>query len=84
MSYVRTAPEAILPAPVVARPSLAASLFGDAASSLATVFITLVALAALPHLFAWAVTNGVWVGDGEACRDAGACWAFLRAKTPFG
>ncbi|MCP6318812.1 hypothetical protein NL491_28120, partial [Klebsiella pneumoniae] len=73
----------VLPAPVIARRSLVASLFGDAASTVATVLITLVALASLPHLLAWAVTNGVWTGDGDACRDAGACWAYLRAKTPF-
>jgi general L-amino acid transport system permease protein len=83
MSYVRAASEPVLPARVAARPSPVASLFGDVASTLTTVFITFVALAALPRLFAWAVTNGVWRGDGDACRDAGACWAFLRVKMPF-
>lgn len=83
MSYVRAVYERVLPAPHVERRSLISSLFGDVVSSAATVLITMSALTALPHFFAWAVTNGVWRGDGDGCRNAGACWAFLRAKTPF-
>jgi len=63
--------------------TLARTLFGDAVSSVVTVAIGLFLLAAAPRLFSWAVINGVWRGDGNACTGDGACWAFLRAKFRF-
>ena len=65
------------------RHSLLRALFGNLASSLATVAIGAFLLVAVPHLFSWAVINGVWQGGGDACTGDGACWSFLRAKFRF-
>jgi general L-amino acid transport system permease protein len=83
MSYVRVAAEPVRPAPIKLRGAIAPLLFGNLASILTTVLIILVAWAALPHFLSWAFIHGVWRGDGESCRNAGACWAFLHAKLPF-
>lgn len=70
-------------APVRARQSITRALFGSLAACLTTLLLAAVLLAAIPKLLAWAVINGVWSGGAEACRDAGACWVFLRAKYRF-
>lgn len=70
-------------APSQARQTLWRTLFGTAASSIVTLIVVLVAITALPNLLSWAVINGVWTGDGEACREAGACWVFIREKYPL-
>lgn len=70
-------------APARERVALWRSLFGDAVSAVVSIG-ALAALAWLgPQLLSWAVLNGAWTGGPEACRDAGACWAFLVAKGPF-
>jgi general L-amino acid transport system permease protein len=56
------------------------ALFSSIGSTIATLVIGAVLLTLLPRLLSWAVVNGVWSGDGAACANAGACWAFLRAK----
>lgn len=82
-SFVRTDPERPLPAPVRRRNSLLRVLFGDLLSAVVTVLLAAVLLLLLPRLLAWAVVNGVWSGEGIDCRNAGACWAFLREKAPL-
>lgn len=67
-------------APVPPRKVLWRILFGDLFSAALTVSIVAMLAMLLPRLFHWAVTTGVWSGDGEQCRNAGACWAFLREK----
>jgi general L-amino acid transport system permease protein len=81
--FIREAAEKERPAPVGVRRTMWRTLFGDLASSVITVVIVAIAILALPRLLSWAVVNGVWTGGGDACRDAGACWAYLREKTPF-
>lgn len=83
MRYVRTAPEPVRPAPPRPKRPALRSIVSGGANLLTTAIIVLFAIRAVPHLLSWAVTHGVWNGDGDACRDAGACWAFLRAKMPF-
>ncbi|SBV31822.1 amino-acid transporter subunit; membrane component of ABC superfamily [uncultured Sphingopyxis sp.] len=56
------------------------ALFCDLLSSVTTVAIALFLLWSVPQLVTWAFVDGVWSGDGEACRSGGACWAFLREK----
>lgn len=80
--FVRTETLAARPAPPLRRRSLVAGLFGDAVTAGATLLIGLFLVTAIPQLISWGVINGVWSGDAEACRGAGACWAFLREKHP--
>lgn len=83
LQFVQRDAEPSLPAPARQRKTLWRILFGDLFSAVATVVIGATLLMLLPRLFAWAVTTGVWSGDGADCRDAGACWAFLREKGPM-
>lgn len=84
MSFVQTMAEPRLaPPPRPASPHGLATLFKGGVNLLATLVLVAGIEQALPHLLAWAVTHGVWQGNGEACRDAGACWVFLRHKAPF-
>ena len=70
-------------APVRVRESLVRSLFGSVGASITTLIVAALLIATIPKLVSWAVINGVWSGGPEACRDTGACWAFLRAKYRF-
>lgn len=79
-SFVRSQIEPVLPAPVRARANWSRDLFGSLGSSIATITIGAILLAAIPKLLSWAVINGAWSGDGASCAQAGACWAYLRAK----
>ncbi|EJL27983.1 amino acid ABC transporter permease [Novosphingobium sp. AP12] len=83
MTFVRSAPEPVLPPPPRGRDPAASSTFGSAANIVTTLVIAFFAERSLPHFLAWAFTNGVWRGDAADCRDAGACWIFLHEKAPF-
>lgn len=84
MNFVQTIPEPAQ-APPSGRKTAGgfSTLFGGSANLLATLVFVAAIERGLPHLMAWAFAHGVWQGDGEACRDAGACWVFLRYKAPF-
>ncbi len=81
--FLRTLPEPLRIAPKRGQVSLWHSLFGSLGSATVTLVLGAAILAAIPQLLSWAVVNGVWSGGAEACRDTGACWAFLRAKYRF-
>lgn len=82
--FIRAHPEDVRSPPAARRKTLFQALFADMASSVMTLLIVAVVALSLPRIVQWAVINGVWTGDGAACRDAGgACWAFLRAKYRF-
>lgn len=83
MNYVRTSPEPVLAAPQRRGEPALLSIAASTAHLLTTAVIIFFAIRIIPHLFSWAIARGVWSGDGDACRDAGACWAFLRVKMPF-
>lgn len=58
-------------------------LFGDLMSSILTVTTGFLLLLMVPAID-WAVIDAVWVaGDPSACREGGACWAFIAAKFRF-
>ncbi|WP_294533679.1 amino acid ABC transporter permease [uncultured Rhodoblastus sp.] len=62
------------------------NLFGDVKSGLITALIAALAAFALPPLWRFLIADAVWSApDGALCRapGAGACWAYIRAKTPF-
>ncbi|WP_018690387.1 amino acid ABC transporter permease [Ahrensia kielensis] len=55
--------------------------FGDVFSSFLTILSILIVISLLPGLN-WALFNATWPGGTpEACRDGGACWAFVGAKS---
>lgn len=83
MSFVRVAAEPVLPPPERRRTPRARSLVAGIANIVTTLVIAAIALRGLPQLLSWAVTNGVWQGGPQDCREAGACWVFLREKAPF-
>jgi general L-amino acid transport system permease protein len=85
-----TLPEPKAPAPtrppVKARTPLEwlrANLFSSVANSIVTVLCLLFLAWAIPPMVRWLFIDAVWTGeDRRACLvpDAGACWAFIRAK----
>lgn len=79
-AFARIDAEAPRQAPRLARPTLVHILFGDLLSVVLTIATGAMLVASVPRLIDWAVLSGVWDGDGAACRDGGACWAFLRGK----
>jgi general L-amino acid transport system permease protein len=82
-------PIAPRPAPVSTSGAIAwarANLFGNWASTLATVVMAGLAIWALPPLFEWAVVNAVLRPDADACqaaRGVGACWGVITEKWRF-
>jgi general L-amino acid transport system permease protein len=84
-SYVQGAARDPEPAPIQERRGVVIlrSLFGDFISASLTLLLGALLIALAPKLLNWAVINGVWSGGGNECLDAGACWAFVRAKYPL-
>lgn len=79
--------DAILPmhaparsAPPRSRTSVRKVLFADMASAAVTIATGGLLLLALPTILRWGVLDAVWVAGPDACRDGGACWAFLADK----
>jgi general L-amino acid transport system permease protein len=68
--------------PPMVRTSIWKLLFGNFISALFT--LSCLALLAFlgPRFVNWAVIDAVWYSaDGSACRNAGACWAFIYSKS---
>ncbi len=88
-AYVRSAPEPILPPPLLSRGAVAwmrANLFSSPLSSAITLALAALGLWTLPPLFAWATAQAVWSApDGALCRahQDGACWAFIAQKFDY-
>lgn len=78
--FVRRAPVEPAEPPPTARRPLWKALTGTLGSTVTTLLIASMFIMIAPALLRWAVLDGVWYGDGDACRAGGACWAFLRAK----
>lgn len=79
-AFVRRESAAAMPAPASRRASLVQIFFGDLLSAGLTIMTGAMLIALVPKFIDWAVISGVFSGDGTACRDGGACWAFLREK----
>jgi general L-amino acid transport system permease protein len=59
------------------------NLFASVGDTILTVLAAIIIFLAVPPLLDWAFLDAVWSGsDREVCisPDAGACWAFVRAK----
>lgn len=68
-------------APPRRRASVRHVLFADLASSIITIATAGLLLLTLPSILRWGVFDAVWTAAGpEACREGGACWAFLADK----
>lgn len=78
--FVRTESVLALMPPTSERTSLVHVFFGDLLSAGLTILTGAMLIALVPKFVDWAVFSGVFSGDGAACRDGGACWAFLREK----
>lgn len=89
VSFVRKAPEPILPAPIFDRGALAwmrENLFSNVWSSVLTIALIALAVWILPDVVAWATAKAVWAAsDGGPCRahQDGACWAFIGRKFDY-
>jgi general L-amino acid transport system permease protein len=89
LSFIRSEPAPKRPPPNMAPPFLKLArenLFGDATSSLITVGIVALIVLVAPPLWRFLIADAVWSApDGALCRapGAGACWAYIAAKTPF-
>ncbi len=62
------------------------NLFGDAKSTAITLAVAALLFFAGPPLWRFLVADAVFrAPNGELCRapGAGACWAYIAAKTPF-
>jgi len=58
-----------------------ARLFNSWLNSILTLALFALMVWLLPKLFAWAVTDAVFIADPTACRAAkGACWGFIVEK----
>jgi general L-amino acid transport system permease protein len=88
-AYVRSAPEPVLPPPLLSRSAIAwmrANLFSSPLSSAITLALVALGLWTLPPLFLWATAQAVWSApDGALCRahQDGACWAFIAQKFDY-
>jgi general L-amino acid transport system permease protein len=85
LAYVRKEEEPVLAPPlgeVGALGWLRANLFSSIANTILTVVGILLVALILPPIIRWAFIDAVWSGDRADCAapEAGACWAFVRAK----
>ncbi|MCW2276114.1 ABC transporter permease subunit [Rhodoblastus acidophilus] len=74
------------PPPPMRAPGWRSKLFGDARATAITVLLLALAALVLPPAIRYLFIDAIWSApDGAACRapGAGACWAFIAAKSPF-
>jgi general L-amino acid transport system permease protein len=74
------------PPPPFRKKSWREKLFADARATAITLALLVVAAMVLPPAVRFLFIDAVWrAPDGAACRapGAGACWAFISAKSPF-
>jgi general L-amino acid transport system permease protein len=89
LSYLRAAPEPVLPAPIFSRGALAwmrANLFSSWLSGALSVLSAALCLWLIPPLIGWATFHAIWSApDGALCRahQDGACWAFIAQKMNY-
>jgi general L-amino acid transport system permease protein len=74
------------PRPVTSGPLdwLRANLFNSIPNTILTLIALYFLAIAIPPLVRWAFVDAVWSApNGQACRGAGACWAFIGEKLRF-
>src|SRR6516165_6663161 len=63
---------------------LRANLFGGVFNTVLTLIALYFLALAIPPLVRWAFVDAIWSApNGQACRGAGACWAFIGEKLRY-
>src|SRR6266513_1340532 len=63
---------------------LRANLFNSVFNTILTILAVYLLVLTVPPLIRWAFIDAVWdAPNGQACRGAGACWAFIGEKLRF-
>jgi general L-amino acid transport system permease protein len=63
---------------------LRANLFGGVFNTILTLLALYLLAATVPGIVRWGLVDAVWsAANGQACRGAGACWAFIGDKIRF-
>ena len=93
VAYVRTAPIAEQPPPMMARGWLAwmrENLFSSVGNTILTLIALYIIYLVVPPAIRFFFIDAVWTGSNrEAClaanvgREVGACWAYVNAKLSY-
>ena len=63
---------------------LRANLFNSVFNTILTALAVYLLVVTIPPLIRWAFIDAIWdAPNGQACRGAGACWAFIGEKFRF-
>ncbi len=63
---------------------LRANLFNSVFNTILTIIAVYLLAITVPPMIRWALIDAVWnAPNGQACRGAGACWAFIGEKWRF-
>src|SRR6516225_1255775 len=63
---------------------LRANLFGSVFNTILTLVAAYILAVSIPPVIRWGLVDAIWSApNGQACRGAGACWAFIGEKLRF-
>ena len=63
---------------------LRANLFNSVFNTILTIVAVCFLAVTVPPMIRWALIDAIWSApNGQACRGAGACWAFIHEKLRF-
>ena len=63
---------------------LRANLFNSVFNTILTIVAVYFLVVTVPPMIRWALIDAIWSApNGQACRGAGACWAFIHEKLRF-
>jgi len=63
---------------------LRANLFNSVFNTILTLLAVYFLAMTVPPLIRWSLIDAIWSApNGQACRDGGACWAFIHEKLRF-
>src|SRR6516164_3459110 len=74
------------PRPATAGPLawLRVNLFGSVFNTILTLVAAYILAVSIPPVIRWGLVDAIWSApNGQACRGAGACWAFIGEKLRF-
>jgi len=60
------------------------NLFGSVFNTILTLVAAYILAVSIPPVIRWGLVDAIWSApNGQACRGAGACWAFIGEKARF-
>src|SRR5215471_8830371 len=63
---------------------LRVNLFGSVFNTILTLVAAYILAVSIPPVIRWGLVDAIWSApNGQACRGAGACWAFIGEKARF-